>query len=75
MEYQREEDDSLASTSVKEDPFNWSPEIIIERAAAIFKLKEIIYDKATANIKKSQKKDQFYYNKKHPDPKVCKIST
>ena len=30
MEYQQEEDDSLASTSVKEDPFNWSPEIIIE---------------------------------------------
>ena len=67
MEYQREEEDSLASISVKEDPFNWSPEIITEQTAAMFKLKEMICDKATANIKRSQVKDQFYYNKKHPD--------
>ena len=71
MEYQWEEDDNLASTSVKEDPFNWNPEIITKQAAVMFKLKEMICDKATANIKKSQEKDQFYYKKKHSDPNVC----
>ena len=73
--YHLEEDDSLASTSLKEDPFNWSPKIITEQAVAMFKLKEIICDKATANIKKFQEKDQFYYKKKHPDLRVCKILT
>ena len=41
----------------------------------MFKLKEMICDKATANIKKSQEKDQFYYNKKYLDTKICNIST
>lgn len=69
MEYtcQTQDDDE---TSEGEDTYAWNPEQLLQHAKAMFQLKEKIYQRVKTNIDMAQKKDKFYYDKKHSDPRV-----
>ena len=52
----------------------WDPDKLFEHAEMMTALKEKIYEKAKSNIDEAQRKDKFYYDKKHSDPKVFLLS-
>ena len=58
-----------------EEPANdtWDAEIIVHHADKMSKVKEAIHGKALANIGEAQKKDKFYYDKKHADNRVSDL--
>ena len=77
--------DSLFNDDADDDPFNpkdmdnmssddcgghWNSEKMIQHAATMFNIRKQIHKTAIINISKQQKKDKFYYDKKHSDPKV-----
>ena len=51
----------------------WDPDEILQYAARMGELRKNIYDKAQRNIDAAQKKDKFYYDQKHSDPRVCNL--
>lgn len=53
-----------------DDPVEWDPDKLFEHAEKMTALKEKIYEKAKSNIDEAQRKDKFYYDQKHSDPKV-----
>ncbi len=50
----------------------WDTEDILEHAAKMGELRKTIYDKAKRNLDAAQKKDKFYYDRKHSDSGVCR---
>ena len=54
---------------------SWDPEEIIQYAEKMGELRKNIYDKAKRNIDAAQKKDKFYYDQKHSDPRVCTLNS
>ena len=69
MEFEKpaEDDDNHLNTT-------WDPEEIIQYAEKMGELRKNIYDKAKRNIDAAQKKDKFYYDQKHSDPRVCSLN-
>ena len=53
---------------------SWDPEELLQYAAKMGELRKNIYDKAKRNIDAAQKKDKFYYDQKHSDPRVCRFT-
>ena len=52
------------------DPVEWDPEKLFEHSEMMTQLKKKIYDTAKSNIDEAQRKDKYYYDQKHADPKV-----
>ena len=66
MEFENTEDDDDSPLNT-----NWDPAEILEHAAKMGELKESIYNKAKKNIDAAQKRDKYYYDRKHSDERVC----
>ncbi len=64
VEMEPVEDDDLPNVS-------WDTEDILEHVAKMGELRKSIYDKAKRNINAAQKEDNFYYDRKHSDSRVC----
>ena len=68
MEYLPDNQDAL------EKETDWDAEEIIQQAQKMQQLKENIKERVKSNIDKAQEKDKLYYDRKHADPRVRKIT-
>ena len=84
IDFQPKDESWDINDDADDDPFNpkdmdmssddcgghWNSEKMIQHAATMFNIRKQIHKTAIINKSKQQKKDKFYYDKKHSDPKV-----